>query len=254
MIAKRQSSLADAGKHPADLAAFEVAYALMRVAKYSNNLPLASRLQEAGFALVWAVAERDEARFTICLQALESYLRLGEEIGAVHPANTPLILNRARNILPLLRQREDEGPLKVDLWPEASQVAQPSSSVKSSPTKAATKKTVVSRTPKDEQPNKEKVVAAPATKESTDSITLQRQAAIAELIRQKVNCRMKDIQEEMPDVSERTLRYDISALIERGEIERVGAGGPFSYYRAKEQTVGNLPGVTESKGAFILPL
>ena len=50
---------------------------------------------------------------------------------------------------------------------------------------------------------------------------------------------MKEIEEALPDSSERTLRYDIQDLVSRGLVERVGAGGPSIYYRLR--TAGSVP-------------
>lgn len=75
-----------------------------------------------------------------------------------------------------------------------------------------------------------------------------RQSAIVDRIRQfgnpssggtglpagQAGCRMKELQDAFPAVSERTLRYDLEKLVERGLIERVGPGGPATFYRAKE--------------------
>jgi len=46
---------------------------------------------------------------------------------------------------------------------------------------------------------------------------------------------MKDIQEYLPESSERTIRYDLQDLVEQGVIERIGNGGPATFYRAKAQ-------------------
>lgn len=46
-------------------------------------------------------------------------------------------------------------------------------------------------------------------------------------------CRMKDLMASFPDVSERTLRYDLQKLIGRGLVERMGNGGPSSVYVIK---------------------
>src|SRR3989344_5914990 len=43
--------------------------------------------------------------------------------------------------------------------------------------------------------------------------------------------KLKDLITEFPDISERTLRYDLKRLCEQGIIEHVGNGGPASYYR-----------------------
>jgi len=58
-----------------------------------------------------------------------------------------------------------------------------------------------------------------------------RQTNIADFIRQCGNAAMKDIIVAFPDVSERTLRYDLQKLCDQDLIERAGNGGPSSYYR-----------------------
>ncbi len=59
-----------------------------------------------------------------------------------------------------------------------------------------------------------------------------RQAAILERIRQIGNCRLGDIQAILPETSERTIRYDLEALVQKGLVERLGTGGRSVYYRA----------------------
>ncbi len=46
-------------------------------------------------------------------------------------------------------------------------------------------------------------------------------------------CRMKDLMATFPEVSERTLRYDLQKLLGRGVVERMGNGGPSSGYVIK---------------------
>jgi hypothetical protein len=61
-----------------------------------------------------------------------------------------------------------------------------------------------------------------------------RQIAILDKIRQSGNCKLREIQEVLPDCSERTIRYDLEELIERNLVERVGAGGPAVSYRVRQ--------------------
>ncbi|HVN26398.1 MAG TPA: DeoR family transcriptional regulator [Candidatus Paceibacterota bacterium] len=68
-----------------------------------------------------------------------------------------------------------------------------------------------------------------------------RQSAILDRIRQMGNCRMKDIQEILPNASERTLRYDLQTLVEQGLIDRVGTGGPAVFYRIRQTLPGPMP-------------
>jgi predicted MarR family transcription regulator len=71
----------------------------------------------------------------------------------------------------------------------------------------------------------------PAIRQSANDSAI-RQKTILERIRQSGNCRLKDIQEVLPDTSERTIRYDIQALLEQGVVERIGNAGPSVFYRA----------------------
>lgn len=60
-----------------------------------------------------------------------------------------------------------------------------------------------------------------------------RQAAILQKMQEIGNCRLADIQAILPNTSERTLRYDVESLVQRNLIERVGTGGRSVYYRVK---------------------
>ena len=61
----------------------------------------------------------------------------------------------------------------------------------------------------------------------------KRQTEILEFIRQFQNgCRPADISRNFPEVSKRTLRNDILALVDKGFAERIGDRGPYSYIRA----------------------
>lgn len=84
--------------------------------------------------------------------------------------------------------------------------------------------------------------ASPAKRQSSNSGNSEdngvgpgiRQSAILDKIRQSGNCRLKDIQEMLLDCSERTIRYDLQTLAERGLIERIGVGGPSVFYRIRQ--------------------
>lgn len=61
-----------------------------------------------------------------------------------------------------------------------------------------------------------------------------RQTAILRNIREIEFCRLRNIMEAMPNVSERTIRNDIQGLIDRNLVRRVGGGGPNSYFETLE--------------------
>lgn len=64
----------------------------------------------------------------------------------------------------------------------------------------------------------------------------KRQTEILEFIRQFPNgCRPADISRNFPEVSKRTLRNDILALVDKGLAERIGDRGPYSYIKAVKE-------------------
>ena len=67
-------------------------------------------------------------------------------------------------------------------------------------------------------------------KYSGDSEYTNRQIKIADKIRITGNAAMRDLITEFPEVSERTLRYDLKKLCEMGFITRIGTSGPASHY------------------------
>ena len=67
----------------------------------------------------------------------------------------------------------------------------------------------------------------------TDTNPSKRQTEILQFVRQFPNgCRMAELSRNFSEVSKRTLRNDITALIEGRLLERVGERGPYSYIRA----------------------
>jgi hypothetical protein len=78
----------------------------------------------------------------------------------------------------------------------------------------------------------------PMTSESGNPTSViksgNRKIAILDKIRQSGNCKLREIQEILPDCSERTIRYDLEELIERNLVERIGSGGPAVSYKIRQ--------------------
>lgn len=62
----------------------------------------------------------------------------------------------------------------------------------------------------------------------------ERQTAILEKVREIPFCRLRNLMEIFPDISERTIRNEIAVLIQNELIKRVGLGGPNSYFESME--------------------
>ncbi|MDP3948073.1 MAG: DeoR family transcriptional regulator [bacterium] len=71
------------------------------------------------------------------------------------------------------------------------------------------------------------------------------------------NVSIKELVAELGNVSERTLRYDLQRLVEQGRIERVGSGGPGTYYRIPQASSTSSPqaaGTESLLGVYATPL
>ncbi|OGY60312.1 MAG: hypothetical protein A3B23_00205 [Candidatus Colwellbacteria bacterium RIFCSPLOWO2_01_FULL_48_10] len=62
----------------------------------------------------------------------------------------------------------------------------------------------------------------------------KRQESVLNKIRETQLCRLRNLMETFPDISERTIRNDIQTLINRRLVRRVGGGGPNSYFESLE--------------------
>jgi len=60
-----------------------------------------------------------------------------------------------------------------------------------------------------------------------------RQNLISEKIRQSGKANVRDLTNQFPGVSERTLRYDLQKLCDQGAVEKIGSSGPGTSYVSK---------------------
>ena len=62
----------------------------------------------------------------------------------------------------------------------------------------------------------------------------ERNDILIKLMSKRTLCHIKDVLQSMPGISERTVRYDVQRLVDKGVIERIGTGGPNSFFRLKK--------------------
>ncbi len=62
----------------------------------------------------------------------------------------------------------------------------------------------------------------------------ERNEILVKILSKRTLCHIKDVIQSMPGISERTIRYDVQRLVDKGIIERIGTGGPNSFFRLKK--------------------
>jgi len=193
--------------------AYEIGYALCRVAARIPS-PLSSRLEDSAFRLIEAATVLHVAEIWNSLDLLKNYVRIGADTSIIHKSNADLLLSEILKFDSALVEMES-----INLSTKANL----SGIFSSGPLPSEKKKN---------EGDKETVLSS-AVGESDRQSAKDRQSAILNFVSKHGNCRMKDLLENFPATSERTLRYDLQGLVEQGAIQRVGEGGPGTYYQAK---------------------
>ena len=227
--------------------AYEICYAIMRIASSVKREGFARRLEENGLLLLEAAASGEFGKISRVSTVVEYLLRLGSDVGFVHPANAETISRELQHLNSAIAESASGGLVESGNAAKTEEISLegifsdqsiipnpsviPSVAKESRDCHASLAMTSGDAINSLENGNGQRSVAKAAI----------RQSAILERIRQNVNppdgntgCRLKDIQEVLPSVSERTLRYDLQRLLEQGLVERLGNGGPATSYRIKE--------------------
>ena len=66
-------------------------------------------------------------------------------------------------------------------------------------------------------------------KSGSEESVATRHALIVEIMKKNGECRLRDLQEFFPEISDRALRYDLQRLTEDGFIEKIGQGPAVVY-------------------------
>jgi hypothetical protein len=199
---------------------YEISYALWRIAANIKERGFAGRLIGKSAKLLDAAVTGNLSEILEVVAAIEFFIKFGVDVNAINVSNGDIILREIGNLksaIPSINTAiadlDIAGIFSEELpeTPEAEEIGD-------------TEETKIEIESDDFKPIS---IAANAMKSE------MRQSMILEKIRQIGNCRLNDIQAILPDTSERTIRYDLEALVQKGVIERIGVGGRGVYYRAK---------------------
>jgi DeoR-like helix-turn-helix domain len=228
--------------------AFEISHALFILGESCGNPAFQSAVQNQGMDLLDAATYDDLDSMNAAIAALvgiRQFVSFGVVAGLVSREDSNL-LNKECDGLNAAIQSAIVDSDKRQLPDSKLQNVFSSNSVPMFQARAAAKKTapVIHIKEAAKEATVEEVIDMGAedgpAEEEPEKVregAPARQAKVIERIRQMGDCHMRDIQDYVPDVSERTLRNDLNELIAQGKIERIGAGGPSMFYRLKTVVV-----------------
>lgn len=204
--------------------AFEIAYAAYRLSAYHKNKTIAGFMEQDALALMHSVFEEDFIDARLKIRALEYTVRLGVDTGIINGNAGNMLIAELSGLQTAISKFNPGNEIDVRAIFKRQAIVQNRVSSRDVPRSDAKFPAIgIDTNGKIEN--------------GIDAKGKERQEAIVNFIRQNGNCRLKDIQEGMAGVSERTIRYDMQRLVEKKVIERVGGGGPFSFYRVADPVV-----------------
>lgn len=233
--------------------AFEVSYAVFRVANTLNNRDLASFLERRALEVTDAVMVKEYDRAVLALGALEYLLRLGAEAGLVNHQTAQIIISEASwlnaaiagldksVVLPNVDLREIFSKISTDslIGISALGVKEDNKNeellVPDKVNEMTAEARSVSRSVGKLLGEMEPAITGNPAIQVSGPIMEARQTMILNKVKQRGYCQLKDLQEILPQVSERTIRYDLQRLNGQGLVERIGNGGPATFYRIKRE-------------------
>src|SRR3989344_6452595 len=255
--------------------AYEISYAAFRIGSAVKTQGFSDRLFDQAFSLLDLAARGKYSECKNIGSAMDYFLRFGGDTGVVHPRNVEVMAQEIHQFNSAIAEYEklskqstfvgiEESFSKMPARFREKKDSSPSSSgftrmevgisaINPNPLDFGASSVIGhsedSRGPIDGSEESQKDAIHGTAKSAI------RQSAILQIIRQSGNpsagragCRLKDIQESLHDASERTIRYDLKDLMGQGFIERVGNGGPSTYYKDSKQMDKTNGGGTSEMG------
>lgn len=213
-----------------DQKAKEISYALFRVAVYVRRAYLKDRIEQLAFQLSEQVATEDLKAGIKTLTSLSILVELGKQVYEIEKNNALVLLLEFGALNAAMRQIAELDSANAGIPVLESMFSK-------QPISLTTANAAI--TNEDSARPLPGIMRDSAINQangngSGNGITATiRQSAILDKIRQSNNLPLKDIIAAFPEVSERTMRYDLQKLCAQGLIDRVGNGGPASYYVIK---------------------
>jgi hypothetical protein len=192
----------------------------LNIISISNSDVLLREITVMNEAIIECLDKSDDVDvskfFSAAPQEKQENVTLDSFIDSVEPAEA--VLSHAYSFIP-----SEHGVIPTKAMSSRAAARDPGEKENPDPAFGSTQLTTGQRDDKEKSGN-----AASALRSGN------RQIAILDRIRQSGNCKLKELQEILPDCSERTIRYDLEDLIERNLVERIGAGGPAVSYRIRQ--------------------
>lgn len=224
----------------------EISFALIRVASNIRRFTLRKKLEELGYHLLENITYRNYELTLHTIDTIQGFLDLGKNVYEIEPINHEILTREILILAQEIQEFSGEFPLgntienfftKVEsLRPNAQNEEKRKSGYGNKENKE------IELPQFSSQRTKERRNRVQRAQNSDRTNIKERKEKIVKIIQEtpEKKAQLKFITGQFPGLSERTLRYDLKALIETGELERIGSG-PASFYAKKQHFSDNHP-------------
>lgn len=221
---------------------YEFSYAVMRIASSAKSSGTTELLEEKALFLLDSVLIADYGKTKNIIYSILTLCGFMVDAGLLHPLNREVLIKESENIdfaIQALPKKNVADLPNLNLEKIFSKSNFPINPVRDRSRRQASAMDTfghsvsngIKRQFKEKNENQseiaDKTIAdeiADRTSDEANSFKSEtRQSAIINKLQTKENCRLNELQELFPDISKRTLRYDIESLISKGFVERMGS-------------------------------
>lgn len=204
----------------------ELSFALIKVSGYIRRTALRQTIDRLTYKMLESVAiGKAEDAFSAIL-AIRQFIELGKNLYEIETNNARILIREIDNLsIEIKKATESWADLGIEnIFSKKVEVNRQKKAQKEREMPA---EIVIA----DSEIGNE-VVSLDGTPDQPSVKAQDRQERMLSLLDRAESKRLqlKDFMAAFPGVSERTLRYDLQSLCERGRLVRAGEGGPGSYY------------------------
>ncbi len=228
----------------------EISFAVLRVAAYIRRFDLRKKIENLAYHLVENIFYQNFELALATIDTIAGFITLGANVYEIENVNAKILFEQLEILRVAVKRVAGVEPINhFETFFRAKAhtftVAQKSTpgdllikeskkdEIRQSKTKANSE-VDINLFPAIPAIRQDQVNAATSDDNALRAII--RQSAIIEKIRQNGNMRLqlRDLADQFPEVSERTLRYDLKKLCDQGRLVRQGNGGPSNFYTVNQ--------------------
>ncbi len=206
---------------------YEFSYATFAIASSAKNKGIAELLESKAVLLLDSILVADYEKTKDLVYSIITLAGLLVDSGNLHPINREVLIRESERINLAIQAL----PKKTESLPDLNLGKIFSKSVlpKSQVANRNIIQSEIADIRYEKLPIEKDEIADKIADEASSFKSETRQSAITEKLRQTENlsaqagCRLNELQAIFPNISERTLRYDLESLISKGLVERVGS-------------------------------